>query len=202
MNENATRVTLSEDDLRQRDAFIANQRVQQSRSKFTVLIVAAIVTLMAIGGGFYAVNSHRATLAANAKQAAQENARAQKQAALEAAAQAERDFQAAYAGRLESWEIIMHNRNPIKGWPVRRREAILNDIAAKESEIEGIRSQMRSITTQHSNASGSIKVDSYNKEQMHQLWQQMNRAEGDLYQLQTELRRDDYFEGRIAGYDL
>jgi hypothetical protein len=148
MNEQPTFHSLTEDDLRQRDAFIANRRAKEARSRKLIVGVAFIALLGAIAGGFYAVKSHRTILAANALKMEQENQRAQAQAAQEAAAQAERDFQAAYAGRLESWETILGNRNPIKGWPVRRREAILSDIAAKESEIDGIRSQMRAATTQ------------------------------------------------------
>jgi hypothetical protein len=206
MNEQPTFHSLTEDDLRQRDAFIADRRAKEARSRKLIVGVAFIALLVTIAGGFYAVKSH---LAANALKMEQENQRAQAQATQEAAARAERDFQAAYAGRLESWETILSNRNPIKGWPVRRREAILNDIAAKESEIDGIRSQMRAANTQNNytysdsyGRSGSGTVNSYNAEQMTQLLQQLNRAEEELFLLQTELRRDDYFQGRISGYDL
>ena len=42
----------------------------------------------------------------------------------------------------------------------------------------------------------------YNVEQMSELQSQLKKAEYELYLLNTELRRDEYFEGRIAGYDL
>ena len=205
MSNLTTPDSLTDNDLLQRDAFIAKRRAARTRA---VLLVSFVI-LTTIMGVFFIAKSHRDTLAANAIKVEQENQRAQARAAAEAAAKAERDFQAAYAGRLEAWETILGDRNPIKGWPVRRREVILADIASKESEIEDIRSQMRAATTQNSYAytdsyggRGSGTSNSYNAEEMSQLRQKLAYATEELFLLQTELRRDEYFQGRIAGHNL
>lgn len=188
---------LSEEEQQDRASYLKKQKLSQIK---TIAIIMVIV-FTGIWGTTSIIKNHQ-NMIAQQKAAQERQAKKDQEAArLAEQSKAEQDFIESYKGRLEAWENILGNDNPIKGWPVRRREYIIQDIANKEAEITNILSKIGSATTRTEHNNGNTSL-AYNVEQMSELQSQLKKAEYELYLLNTELRRDEYFEGRIAGYDL
>lgn len=200
---------LSAEERASRDAYVAAKLEAECKQKRTVTILGISTILIAALIGWYAITQNKASvMAQNAAREQQQSMQklAQQQLAIDKQAQ---EYEQFYAGKVQAYDTIMGSRNLIPNLPVRQRPDIESDIAAEEAKISEIKSQMQSaIRTQNYNyrdssgRAGSGSVSSYNNAEMNRYLQQLRSEESKLAVLLAELRRDDYFQGRVAGNEL
>ncbi len=212
MNQNTPdfpRRELTAEERASRDAYVAAKLEAECKQKRLVAAIGFSSILIAVVIGYFLVQRHQtAILAQNA-------ARVQQQASLESAKaqeeilKARQETEQFYAGKVQAYDSIMGSRNLIPGYPVRPRAEIEFEIRRVLNAISEIKARMKSsVNTQNysyrdsNGRSGSGTSYSYNSAEMDMYLKQIREKEAELTVLQAELRRDDYFTGRVAGNEL
>ena len=212
MNDNipiSPRREFTAEERAKRDAYLAAKIAAECKQKRTVTAIGLAAILICSFIGYYVVKQNQVAVMKQAEARQLQTSLqklAQQQAAIDKQA---KEYEQFYAGKVQAYNSIMGSRNLIPNLPVRPRSDIEREIGNVQRAIEYVKSQMKSaITTQNysyresTGRSGSGTTHSYNSAKMNVFLNTIKKYESELEVLLAELRRDDYFQGRVAGSDL
>jgi hypothetical protein len=153
--------------------------------------------------GYYVVRKHQESLVARQSLINQQKIEAEIEKRRNFEAESAKEFEQFYAGKVQAYDSIMGSRNLIPNFRVRPRSDIERDFNRVFSEIEAIRSKyIRVYSNRTSGPYGTTSSSGVVYTNTYAMNQELGNKPYELEVFRAELKRDDFFAGRISGQDL
>ena len=175
-----------------------------SNNLITILGVSAVLFCSLLG--YYIVSNHQESVLVKQSLVKKQNEIKEMEKRRDFEAKKAREFERFYAGKVQAYNSIMGKRNLISNLRIRSRSEIESDVYRLRSEIDAIRAKYTNAYVVTRETSYSSDGKSFTIVTVLDAVTVMNNELGskpyDLTIAEAELKRDDYFSGRISGQDL
>jgi hypothetical protein len=167
----------------------------------TILGVSAVLFCSLLG--CYIVSNHQESELVKQSLVKKQNETKEMEKRRDFEAKKAQEFERFYAGKVQAYNSIMGRRNLISNLRIRSRSEIESDVYRLRSEIAAIRAKYTTVgrTTYYNSSGNSVTVLTVS-EALTAMNNELGNKPYDLMIAEAELKRDDYFTGRIAGKDL